>query len=68
MAQKWVDKFESVQYNWCKAVLRLKGTPAAVGVRAELGLCTLQSRRMSRKLEMCSVRWSGRNETRKLLR
>ena len=44
VAQKWVDKLESVQYSWCKAVLRLKGNPAAVGLRAEMGLSPLQIR------------------------
>ena len=50
VAQKWVDKLESVQYSWCKAVLRLKGNPAAVGLRAEMGLSPLQIRRRGHKL------------------
>ena len=58
-AVKWTDKFESLQYSYCKAFLRLKGNPAAVGTRAELGLPTLQSRRRERKLrfwaKLCSA-------------
>ena len=50
VAQRWVERFESVQYSWCKAVLRLAGHPAAAGVLAEMGLHPLVSRRRARKL------------------
>ena len=36
VAKRWTDKFETLQYSWCKAALKLKGNPAAVGVRAEM--------------------------------
>ena len=50
VSQVWVDKLEAVQYNWGKAVLKIKGNVAAVAVRAELGLQSLRSRRKQRKL------------------
>lgn len=50
VSNKWVDKLERLQYTFAKAVLRLKGNPSAVGLRAELGLSLLQSRRQELKL------------------
>ena len=58
---KWVAKFESLQYTFARRILRLSlhSTPAAVALRAELGLPTLASRRSAAKLrfwfKLCSA-------------
>jgi hypothetical protein len=51
----WVNKLETIQYSCGKAALGLHGSPAAVGVRAELGLEELRFRRQALKL-----RWWAR--------
>ena len=50
LTEQDLDRMESVQYNFCKRTLGLKGNPAAVGVRIELGLAKLQLRREALKL------------------
>ena len=51
----WVTKLETIQYSFGKAALGLHANPAAVGVRAELGLEEMRFRRQELKL-----RWWGR--------
>ncbi len=51
----WVNMLETIQYSCGKAALGLHGSPAAVEVRAELGLEELRFRRQALKL-----RWWAR--------
>ena len=51
VAQAWVDKLEKLQYSFGKAVLGIKGNAAAAGIRAELGLPSLELRRRKCKLQ-----------------
>ena len=50
ISKDWERKLESVQSQFGRATLGLHGTPAAVGVRMELALSSLRSRRRRLKL------------------
>ena len=52
----WVKKLERVQTSFCMAALNLSGSPAAVALRAELGLLPLVARRDLSKLR-CWNKW-----------
>jgi hypothetical protein len=44
------EKLEAVQSRFCRASLGCKSLPAAAAVRADMGLCTLKSKRQRHKL------------------
>ena len=50
VSKDWERKLESLQYQFGKAALGLHGMPAAIGVRMELALPSMQSRRRQLKL------------------
>ena len=50
ISKEWEQKLESVQSQFGRAALGLHGTPAAVGIRMELALPSLRSRRRRLKL------------------
>lgn len=50
ISKEWEEKLESLQNRFCKAALGLTGTPAAVGLRLEMNLCTLKTRRRQLKV------------------
>ena len=50
ISKAWVDRLESVQNKFGRAIMGIQAFPAAVAVRADLGLHTLRSRRQMLKL------------------
>jgi hypothetical protein len=63
VSDTWVKKLETIQCRCGKAALGLHASPAAVGVRAELGLSELKFRRQILQLRwwarMCAARRRG---------
>jgi len=50
VSKAWETKIEGVQNRFGRAILGLKANPAAVAVRADLGLASLRTRRVQLKL------------------
>ena len=55
ISRSWEDKLESIQTKFCKAALRLDGNPSALGMRTEMALPSLKTRRRQLK-----AGWWGR--------
>ena len=59
ISQTWVQKFESLQSQFCKAALGLTGNPSSIAMRTELKLPSLRLRRCKLKMgywvRLCSA-------------